>query len=231
MSNHVMTVPLFNVPVRCETNGYVVCLNDLAIAGNAYRSKLGRSHVQISSFVHAAGTKEYVLAAAKEWGVTPESMLYNTGKGVKGRTMAHVSIAMLMAEMISPEFHAKVHRVFIEGELLKFRALGGTEFVDLNHAIDAYLPGRVNEDGTAKDNHGVRLQISMCIRASILGADATSGDWNKATSVQTHQRYAVVNTLVTLLKLGGVRDYAHLKEATVGAMRLHGVVVSAPVEN
>ncbi|MNC66899.1 hypothetical protein D3C75_1173490 [compost metagenome] len=116
-------------------------------------------------------------------------------------------MALLAAETMNPRFHAHVHKVFIEGKLLEFRELGGTEFKTLNAAIDQYLPGR---DG--KDNKGVFINVAKAVRERIFGAGAGPDCWNTATVDQTHMRYEWENKLSTMLRLGVVRDYEHLKE-------------------
>jgi hypothetical protein len=122
--------------------------------------------------------------------------------------MVHVSVALLAAEQISPMFHATVHKTFIEGKLLEFRDQGGTEFKNLNAAIDLYLPGREGK----KSNSGVYIQIATLIRNRLLGADAVAGDWDKATVTQIHSRYDFEKRLVDFLSLGMVKDFDHLKQ-------------------
>jgi hypothetical protein len=121
--------------------------------------------------------------------------------------MAHVAIAIFVAEQMSPEFRVSVIKTFLEGKLLEFREMGGTEFKNLNAAIDLYLPGR---DG--KDNKGVYIQIAMRLRARLLGPDAGSEAWATANVGQTHARYSAEAYLVRALGDGLVRDYEHLKE-------------------
>lgn len=208
MSNYVMKIDFFGNTVRAETGGPMVSLNDLFTAGNAWRLSNGKAAMQMQAFLLSVTLREYIEAASKEWGLPVESFIVKIGKGKFTRTMAHLSIAMLAAEQISPEFHVRVHRTFIEGKLLEFREMGGTEFKELNAAIDLYLPGREGKD----DNQGVFIQAATRIRKKLLGADAVAGDWAKASVAQTHSRYEVEKALAQLLRLGLVRDWDHLKE-------------------
>lgn len=212
MSNFQMQVPFWDVPIRCETDGLLVCLNDMVIAANHHRLGNGKPAFQLFPFTGAVATREYVAAASREWGVPVDKLLYKTGRGRTSRTMAHISVAILLAEQISPAFHAKMHKTFIEGKLMEFRVLGGTEFQSLNSAVDAYLPDRKNEDGTGKNNLGVYITLAKQLRKGILGADEESPDWNKASVAQTHKRYEVEAYLVKLLRGSFIRDYEHLKE-------------------
>lgn len=208
MSNYIMSIDFLGTPVRAETSGVVVSLNDLVLAGNAYRTGKGQAVFQLAAFINAKGTQEYIEAASEVWGVPKEKLLYKVGKGKYTRTMAHISVAILAAEQISPRFHAQVHKTFIEGKLLEFRELGGTEFRVLNACIDQHLPGREGK----KSNQGVFIQVAKRLRAKLLGAEATAEDWAKASVAQIHSRYEAENKLSEILRLGLVRDYQHLIE-------------------
>jgi len=207
MSNHTLSVDFFGNTVRAQTDGSRVCLNDLFMAGNAYRLSNSKPALQMSSFLGSKSLIEYKEAAAEEWNIPKEDFIKKEGKGAKTRTYAHISIAMLAAESISPRFHAHVHRVFVEGKLLEFRERGGTEFMKLNAAIDQYLPGR---DG--KDNKGVFIQTAKQLRGRIISHDSKAGDWDFASVDQTHMRYDWEHKLCEMLRLSLIRNYDHLKE-------------------
>jgi hypothetical protein len=207
MSNYPVTVSFFGNVIRAQTSGSRVCLNDMFIAGNALRLAEGKPALQMNAFLGSKGFNEYVEAAAEEWNLPAEHFMMKEGRGRNTKTFVHVSVALLAAESMSARFHAHVHRVFIEGKLLEFRERGGTEFKKLNASVDQYLNGR---DG--KDNRGVFIQIAKLIRSRILGDDAVTDDWNRASVSQTHLRYEWENKICDLLRLGVVRDYDHLKE-------------------
>ena len=207
MSNYKMNIDFFGNKVLAETDGSLVCLNDLFTAGTAWRTQRGKPALQLQSFLNSVSLREYVEAASKEWGLPPDKFVVKVGKGKYTRTMVHVSVAILAAEFISPEFHARVHKEFIEGKILEFRNFGGSEFISMNIAIDQFLPER---DG--KDNKGVIIQCAKTLRTKILGAEATTESWNTATSGQTHLRYQMEDKIVSFLKLGLIKNYTHLKE-------------------
>lgn len=202
-----LDVDVFGSLVRAETDGYLVSLNDLFAVGNAWRLHNKKAALQLTPFLKSEALKAYVSAASNEWGIPEDKFIIKVGKGKYTRTMAHISVAVLAAEQISPEFHAKIHKIFIEGELMKYRVLGGTEFVSMNIAIDTLLPDRVG-----KDNKGVFIQCAKMIRTKVLNVSDGANVWASATVEQTHQRYAIENKIVDYLKLGFIRDYAHLKE-------------------
>lgn len=207
-----MNIDFFGNNIRAETDGLVVSLNDLFNAGNVWRLTNGKPAYQMATFLNSQAVSEYVEAAAEEWGIGKDKFIYKVGKGNKTRTMVHVSVAILAAECISPAFHAKVHRVFIEGKLLEFRELGGTEFKNLNACIDMYLPDRIG-----KDNKGVYITIAKLLRAKVLGADAQPGDWDKCSVAQTHTRYDFEKRLCDYLKQGFITSFQQLKD-TIGRL-------------
>jgi hypothetical protein len=150
------------------------------------------------------GFREFLSAAVEEYGI-PESEIYKViGKGRYARTMAHVSIAVYVAEQMSPAFHVKVIREFAEGRLLEYRALGSTEFKELNVAIDTHLPDRLG-----RNNRGCFIETAKRIRAKILGNGDT--DWSTATANQTHARFDIERRLVSALQLGLVSTWEQFK--------------------
>jgi hypothetical protein len=150
---------------------------------------------------------EFKDATAKEWNLPIRELIKASGKGRTSRTMGHVSVAIFIAEQMSAEFHAKVIKTFIEGKILQFRDLGGTEFKALNAAINEYLPEREN-----KSNTGVFIQVAKLIRAKIVPDNDSAGCWDTATVDQIHLRYSIENKLVDFLKYGFIKNYDHLKD-------------------
>ena len=209
MSGYEMKVDFFGRAVRAKTEGNLICLNDLFWAGNALRLRdEGKPALQLANFLDSKTLAEYVDAAAAEWNLPKESFIRKGGRGRTSATYAHVSVALLAAEQLSVRFHAHVHRVFIEGKLLEFRQMGGTEFISLNASIDKYLPEREGKDS----NKGIYINVAKLLRAKILGEGAEADAWAIATVEQTHRRYEIENKLCDLLRLGVVRNYEHLKD-------------------
>lgn len=206
MSNYIMNVNFFGHDVRCETENNLVSLNDLVIAGNKWRGENGLPLKNIADLTKTQAYADFRDAVASTLNVSPESLV-QTVMGRKGRTMVHVFLAIYVAEQISPLFHVKVIQTFVEGKLLEFRDLGGTEFKNLNAAIDLYLPDRLG-----KDNKGVYITLAKIIREKILGQNTT---WDSATVDQTHSRYSIEKRLVDYLRQGLITDYEHLKQITL----------------
>lgn len=200
-----MSVDIFGNAIRAETSGCMVSLTDIERAGRLYRLQNNMPDYQLAAFLESKLLKSYITAAAEVWGLPEDSFLVRSGRGKTARTMAHISVGILLAEQISPHFHAMVHKVFIEGKLLEFRDLGGTEFKELNLAIDSYLPERELKGS----NKGIFINVAKLLRGKILGE---SDDWQNATVSQTHLRYDYEKQLSQMLRLGVVRNYDHLKE-------------------
>lgn len=186
----------------------MVCLNDLMHVGNKWRMQNDLPIIQMQQIVGKPGLRDYVAAASKIWNRSQEEMLAVHGRGGTARTMAHVAVAVYVAEKMSPEFHAIVIKTFIEGKMLEFRELGGTEFSKLNVAIDNFLPGREAKSS----NQGLYINAAKILRERILGEGADGNSWNSATMEQTHQRYKKEEFIVNALTMGMVRDWEHLKE-------------------
>jgi hypothetical protein len=201
-----MQVDFFNCGVRCETDGLMVSLNDLLAAGNEWRRIEGFPVKRLIDIVDTNGFKAFKTSVCKKTG-KEESDVYKAVKGRNGRTMAHMLIALYVAEQMSSDFHVEALSVFMESKLLEFREYGSTEFKNMNSAIDMYLPGR-----GGKDNKGVYITVAKLLRTKLLGADSQAGDWDKASVSQTHARYEAEKTLVNILRMGAVRDFDHLKE-------------------
>ena len=59
-----------------------------------------------------------------------------------------------------------------------------------------------------KDNKGVFIQVAKHLKAKL---KPESDDWNMATHAQLEALAKIEKSLVQMLELGVVRDYAHLK--------------------
>lgn len=198
-----MQVDFFGTPVRCETDGLMVSLTDLAKAGNQWRALNSAPYKPLALVTQSKEFAEFVACAERD--MPGRELVRVDGRGNTKRTMAHVTIAVYVAEQFSVDFHYKVIKTFVEGKLLEFRDHGGTEFVALNAAIDMHLPGRAG-----KDNKGCFVQTALKLRKKILGTE--SPDWNTASVAQTYARFEAEQLLVKALRLGLVRDWDHLKE-------------------
>ena len=206
MGNYVMQVDFFGNSVRCDTEDKMVSLTDLARAGNQWRASNGMSIKPLAQVLESVGFVEFKEVAERH---LPNAELIKVeGKGNTKRTMGHITLAVYLAEQFSAEFHFSVINTFIEDKILEFREYGGSEFKVMNTAIDLYLPGREGKDS----NKGIYINAAKLLRDKILGKDACTEDWNKASAAQVRARFEFERRLSDMLGLGVVRDWSHLKE-------------------
>jgi hypothetical protein len=200
---------LLGFEVSCKTDGMLICLTDLAQAFNVIRMANKQPAMQLSAVLSSAGLAAYKVAAAKAWGMDESDLVKQvktSNAKNQSRTYAHISVALYVAEVASPEFHAAMHKEIVEGRLLQFREQGGTEFKRLNYAIDKHLPGREDKP----NNKGIYINAAKLIRAKITKRDEDNV-WQTATANQQQARTEVEQTLVDMLRMGLVRDWEHLK--------------------
>jgi hypothetical protein len=206
--NYDLTANILGCQVACKTEGQLVCLNDLVAGFNAVRLSKNQSAMQLSSVLTSAGLAAYKAEAALAWGIDEALLVQQvrTGKAKnQSRQFGHISVALYIAEIASPAFHAAMHKEFVDGRLLQFREQGGTEFRKLNAAIDKFLPGR---DG--KDNKGCYINAAKIIRNKVTNNDGDDA-WAFANAQQQELRVKHEQSAVDMLRLGMVRDWEHLK--------------------
>jgi hypothetical protein len=210
MKKQLMQVDVMGEIVFSSTqNG--VDLISLCAAGNVWRLKNGMAVYQIDKFLKSKYLPQYIKAAAIEWDLPEESFLKKTGTFKNTKHYGHVSVAVLLAEQISPAFHAKVHKTFIDGKILEYRLMAGDEYKNLNNAIAQYLPS------PSGDNTGRVINAAKMIRAKCNitnSPDKEISTWNQfvADSVAQRMRYDLEAKLVSFISLGLIRDWEHLKD-------------------
>jgi hypothetical protein len=204
-----MNVDIMGATILASTDG-LVCLSDLLRAGNAWRVMRGMSALQLNNFVTSPTTAAYVEAASRLWELPQESFLTVKGRGRNSRTWGHISVAVLLAEQMSPDFHAMVHKTFIEGKLLEFRNMGGDEFKALNRAIDKHLPA-----SEGKTNLGKYINTAKMIKERCQLPEEHGWNDTQANAATTQMRYNLENKMVDYLEQGFVRDWEHFKEILV----------------
>lgn len=208
MKTQLLDVDFFGDVVKAYTDG-MVCLTDLVFSGNKYRWSTGRKTFQLSSFLQSKELADYKVEASDLWNVPIDQMVKTVGKGPASRTYGHISIAILLCEAISPRYHAKIHKEFIEGKLLEYRELGGDEFKILNSTISQFLPSPSGND------RGRWINIAKMIkdRCALVTPEGQE-TWNQleADALVQKRRYNMEAQLVKLLQLGVVRDWDHFKE-------------------
>jgi hypothetical protein len=203
---------ILGTDVSCRTEGQMLCLNDLLRGFNIQRLQKGQAAMQLGSVLRADALKAYMEEAALVWGVPEDSLIKQVkhGRGInQSRTFGHISVALYLAEVASPAFHAAMHKEFVEGRLLQFREQGGTEFKRLNSAIDKFLPGR-----EGRDNKGCYINAAKIIRNKVTNTEEADA-WTFASAQQQELRVKHEQSAIDMLRLGMVRDWEHLKETLI----------------
>lgn len=220
-TNQLMQVAIAEHVLPIEHKTMMGSLTDVWKIGNAYRTKRGLPELDLNNWLRSPETLEYVRVVEQDLNVkcvdsTPleirksalvknlTSPLITTKRGKGGGTWAHLYILLDAAARLDPNFKHQMYKTFVEGRILQWREDGGDEFLNLNIAIDAYLPER-----EGKDNTGIFIQVAKQLKAKILNPDDT---WNTASFPQLEKRAKLEKDLCNYLRLGMVRNYDHLKE-------------------
>jgi hypothetical protein len=210
MKKQIMNVDILNEIVLADTDGFVN-LNSLALAGNQVRLKEKKAYYQLAAFLDSKYLAEYLTSASKIWGKPLDSFLKKGGSKKTSHTLAHVSVAVLLAEQMSSDFHAAVHKQFIDGRLLENRLYGGEEFKRVNRAIDAYLPS------PSGCNIGRYINVAKWVRAKCEITKPEEDDidtWNQkaADSVAQLKRGKLLDSIAMMVEVGAIKDWDSLKE-------------------
>lgn len=220
-TNQLMQVRIGDHVLSIEHKTMVGSLTEVWKIGNTYRKMRGLNELDLSHWLRSPETLEYIQVVERDLGFesaesadyetvnsvlthTITSPLIRTKRGKGGGTWAHLYILLDAAARLDPNFKHQMYRTFVEGRILQWREDSGDEFINLNIAIDAYLPER-----EGKENTGVFIQVARQLKAKILNGEEV---WNTATFNQLEKRAKIEKDLCGFLKLGMIRNYEHLKE-------------------
>ena len=189
--------------------------------GNAYRNQRGNKSLSITEWLRDPQTIEFICVVEHELGLstqddsrdlsdttnTIKSPLIKTKRGRYGGTWAHLYILLDAAMHLDAKLRLEMIKLFIESKLLEWRDHSGNEFIALNLALDAYIPGRDKVEG---DNRKwLYINVAKKIKEKIL---QEGEDWNNATPEQLELRTKYERELISFLRMELVRDEQHLFE-------------------
>jgi hypothetical protein len=220
-TNQLMQVRIGDHVLGIEHKTMIGSLTEVWKIGNAYRKMRGLPELDLSHWMRSPDTLEYVKVVEKDLGFEYAdsahyevnksvlnhaiiSPLIKTKRGKGGGTWAHLYILLDAAARLDPNFKHQMYKTFVESRILQWREDSGDEFINLNIAIDAYLPER-----EGKGNKGVFIQIAKQLKEKILNDQEV---WNTASFTQLERRAKIERNLCDLLRLGVVKNYEHLKE-------------------
>ena len=200
-TDQLMNVAFSGGNVRVFHNTAMGSLTDLWTVGTSIRLSEGRKVPILSQFLDSEKTKEFMAIIEQRTGT---KCIEVVGRGKTGGTWANIHLMVYAAEYLSPSFHFEVIDAFIKNRILELRDSGGERFKALNLIIDQYLPER-----EGKDNKGIFINVSKMIKAKVMPGDKR---WNDADANQLRKRDEYEEKLCTVLKLGLVKNWEHLKE-------------------
>jgi hypothetical protein len=190
-------------------------LTDLFSLGNKQRGKDDNAPVNMTLFLKSKSTEEFISALSEELGIDKNDVIKRKGRGRNSKTYAQLHFLIYCAEKLSPRFHVRVIDTFISHNILQIRDDGGNAFKALNVAIDAYLPEREGKES----NRGIYIQCAKLLRDKVffdkdIDYPKDGLVWNSdyATYDKLQLRDKYEEKLITLLEMGVVRNYEHLKE-------------------
>jgi len=189
-------------------------LTQLFSIGNKQRIMEDRPPINITHFLSSKKTREFIKVVSQQTDIKEEEVIRKKkGKrGTKIQMEAQLHFLIFAAEHLSPIFHFQVIDIFINSKLLQLRDDGGNNFKRLNRYIDLYLGGRNDKIS----NMGCYIQAATLLRTKIFPLiKCPDGNiWNTEQATAHHQelRKSYEDKLCTLLEMGVVNDFEHLKE-------------------
>jgi hypothetical protein len=203
-TNQVMTVAFEHGTLSIEHKTAMGNLADVFAIGNKHRVLSDKSPANITHFCNATGTQDFLDSVAKRLNVEKSTLLYTTGKGKNSRVVANIFLIIYAAEYLSPDFHVEVIDTFINSKLLSWHDDSGDNFKALNEEIKTAATGFLGKPA----HSGHFITIAKIINSRI-GCEV---DWNTANSEQLKERDRIETGLATVIKLGLVKDWEHLKQ-------------------
>jgi hypothetical protein len=171
---------LFGREIKQKSQSEFFSATDLVRAGNLWRVSNGMPIFDMKAWFHNQGTKDFIDALEKEYGVVKIS---GRGRGVN--TWIHPFLFIDMALAISPELKIQVYS-WLYDHLLKYR----------NNSGDSYK----KMVGAIYSKYSVKSQFPRYIQeyASRIRNEIGVKDWNEATEEQLNRRDKIHEAVSTL---------------------------------
>ena len=222
-TNQMMEVKLGDFTLAIEHKTQLGNLTSLWDYGNGLRVAKGKKALDLFEYLRSAETCEYLIEIERFFnsGISPYLELetttqgrakivggkltcLKTKRGRYGGTWANLFVLLDAATKLDAAFKVRVYDTFINKEILQWRDKSGDSFKELNVAMDKHLS---DSKGTG-NNKLFYIEMAMLIHGKIL----KSCDWNNATSEQLTARTKTLTQAVSILELGLVKNFNHLKK-------------------
>lgn len=210
-------------------------LTELWAIGNAYRQQRGLAPLELKNWLRRPETEEFIRVVEndlvlenqddskrvesnelevienpnKKDGRIPtiQSSLIKTKRGRYGGTWAHLYILLDAAMYLDAKLRLEMIKLFITSNLLEWRDRSGNEFISLNLALDAFLPGR--DEVSDEKRKWLYINVAKKLKGRILGEGM---EWNTATPEQLELRTKWERELISFLRMGFIANEAQFLE-------------------
>lgn len=203
-TNQVMTVAFEHGSLSIEHKTSMGNLADVFAIGNKHRVLAGKKSANLTLFCSSNATQEFIDSVAKRLNVDKSTLLYTTGRGKNSRVVANIFIIIYAAEYLSSDFHVEVIDTFINSKILSWRDDSGDHFKGLNEEIKENAVTVLGKPA----HQGHFITLAKIVNARV----GDKVDWNTATPEQLKERDRIETALTTVIKLGLVKDWEHLKQ-------------------
>jgi hypothetical protein len=215
-TNQTMTLQFSGKTLAVEHKTKMGSLTELWAIGNSIRESKGLTQLDMANYLRSPATLELVQAIERKEGlkhVRPTDLKNGTVSTVKselivtkrgrytGGTWAHLYILLDAAAWMDADFKVKMFDILVEGKLLEWRDDSGDSFKAMNILLDATVVK------TPEPRNYIAL--AMAIKNNV---KPTGGGWNTANHTELKRRTDIEDRLMTVMKLGLVRDFDHLLE-------------------
>ena len=167
--------------------------------GNEYRRKNGLPPVDIQNYFNSRDNKEFIEEVSKKIG--RDAVVTSRGRGA--RMKAHLYVLLDIASFLSATFKVEVYRTFVESRICDLRDESGDMYLEMNAALQLAAESVLGKP--AHKGHFITL-------ANIIKKRCGVEDWNLTTPEAHAKRTRIEDKLASMLQLGVVRDWEHLKE-------------------
>ena len=198
----IMKRELFNTSVEQNSKTEMFNATSLVKAGNAWRLSEGLSNFNLSQWIKAKNTQEFIACLSAKYGD-----VLSVGRGKSSSTWVHPLLFIDLALAISPKLKIEVYQWILD-ELIKYRNDSGDSYKEMTGAL--YL--------NMKNKSDFPSYISRV--ASAVKKACMVSDWQSATEEQLKKRDKIHEAIVLLC--GALNDN---DQAVVLALKKYSEVV------
>lgn len=187
----IMKRELFGRDIRQKSKSEFFSATDLVNAGNRWRVTNGKGMFNLSTFLKAEKTKEFIDLLEQDYG-----QVISKGRGRSSTTWVHPFLFIDIALAINPELKLEVYK-WLYDELLKYRNASGDSYKKMCGAIACKTAGR---DITTKIQEVARK----------IKEEVGVNNWEEATEAQLKKRNLIQDKISTLSDIVPIDKALHI---------------------